>query len=64
MGFQPSYPIQDITRIVSGTITIIACSFVVIKLHKSSKNNFAYILIFCGILLGISNLGVALNDMF
>ena len=62
--FHPYSKIGDLSQLVTGTVMIIAASVVIYRIHKKSKNTFAYTLMGLTVTIGFSIIGFAFTDAF
>ena len=62
--FSPFYPRKDLSLVVCGSVMIIAAIFVLRKVYKGSKNQFAYTLMSLTIIIGFSNICQAFCEAF
>jgi uncharacterized membrane protein HdeD (DUF308 family) len=60
--FWTQQPLQDLSLLISGSVMVIAAILVIYKVYNVSKNTFAYTLMSLTIILGISNIGVAVTE--
>lgn len=64
MVYSPIYPVVCLSQLITSSIIIFFAAAVILKVHKGSKNKFAYALMFFTILLGIAYIGLAFTKIF
>jgi hypothetical protein len=62
MAFYPITTFRDLSRLISGSIMIIVASFSIKSISEGSKSVFAYVLMCFTVLLGLTYVGLAIND--
>ena len=62
--FHPENPYEDLTALVANTIVIVAATVVILKIHRITKNTFAYTLMVFTILIGVSWIGAVFTEAF
>jgi hypothetical protein len=62
--FYPENPYEDLITLVANTITIVAATVVIFKVHRITKNTFAYTLMVFTILIGVSWIGAVFTEAF
>lgn len=64
MVYFPIYPIYCLIQVISGSVMLIAATTVIWKIHNSSRNQFAYVLMFFTALFGIAYIVMSLTKAF
>ena len=62
--FHPSFPDKDLSHVVTGAVMFISASAVIHRIHKKSKNTFAYTLMGLSLTIGVANIGIAFTEAF
>ena len=62
--FHPDRPSESLSKVICGTVMILAAAIVIHRTYHQSKNTFAYILMGLTIMIGVSQIGWAITDSF